>query len=65
MKCTPDFIQPMTNAKAIDNKSIIMVLIFSNYVKLDLLFSSHLVHHLLLQIASTQLYESTILDKES
>jgi hypothetical protein len=55
----------MMIAKDIDNKSIIMVLIFSNYVKLDFLFSSQLVHHLLLQIASTQVHESTILDKES
>jgi hypothetical protein len=55
----------MTIAKDVDNKSIIVVLMFANYVKLDFLFSSHLVHHLLLQIASTQLHESTILGKES
>jgi hypothetical protein len=54
----------MTIAKDVDNKSIIVVLMFANYVKLDFLFSSHLVHHLL-QIASTQLHKSTILGKES
>lgn len=63
--CTPSLVQPMTIAKDVDIKSIIVVLIISNYVILDFLFSSHLVHHLLLQIASTQLNESTILDKES
>jgi hypothetical protein len=65
IKCTLSLIQPMTIAKDVDNKSIIVVLMFANYVKLDFLFSSHLVHHLLLQIASTQLYESISLDKKS